>query len=633
MRARAPGAAAALLFAVLLPAIIRANEPTPTATPAATASPAASAIPAPATPAVSATVAPAASATPVASSTSAATTASRARAAALPAPVRVTARRVEYYGDAAIIVARGGVRVTEPDGSVVEGDVFVMNLGLRRLLVAGHVRLHTSAAVLSGAAFADFLVFRRQYFVPLEPEADRWTFFDYDYAHPKMGRQMPGDAFYIPDVSGVKPYIVGKAVTINASTYLRMAPAQFVLLDGALWTTPLPPYTYNFSANQNFGVNALPGASFDVPYNLAGSPASLDALHFRVDQNLAVKTYFAIEHHSLFDRGYAVFSLSPATQAQKQWNLLGYDRTSPVSAVRLTTQLFTYQYGLSQPLASSGYADVQYSQGVRQSALLADATQEYSSLLAQPALGYYGNPSHPWIPNHPFTLGVQWNGYYQKLLHTGFTYRLSSGYGMQYDSFGINGSGRPQVSAYSLGGSLFTPVYPGPFGTGINAAYSIGQTYFTFPNIVQAQNATATISRRVAKGIILVGSAVFTSASAQNGSAIISANQASGAVALPSSGNGLPVVLGPFLRATNRAYGLSTVWTSSPEFQFTVGATQNTYSPEQIPLVAGPPRYVLSGDVRVRVTRVLFVDVSRAYQFNWGGQPWSPQFQVLVTSQ
>lgn len=551
----------------------------------------------------------------------------------LPAPVRVRAHRIEYYGDAAIIVARGDVRVTEPDGSVVEGDVFVMSLGLRRLLVAGHVKLHTSAGVWSGAGFADFLVFRRQYFVPLEPQADRWTFFDYDYAHPKMGRQMPGDAFYIPDVSAVKPYIVGTSLTINASTYLRMSPAQFVLFDGAIWTMPLPPYTYNFSANQNFAVNALPGASFDVPYNLAGSPASLDALHFRVDQNLAVKEYLGVEHHSVFGRGYALFSLSPATQPQKQWNLLGYDRTSPVAAVRVTTQLFTFQSGLSRPLASSGYADVQYSQGVRQSALLVDVTQEYSSLLARPALGYYGDPSHPWIPNHPFTFGVQWNGYYQPLFHSGLTYRLTSGYGMQYDSFGVTATSRPQVSAYSLGGSLFTPVYHGPFGTGINAAYSVGQTYFTFPNIVQTQDAAATISRRVAKGVILVGAAVFDSATSENASAIVSANQASGAVALPGSGNGLPFVLGPFLRATNRAYGVSVIWESSPEFQFTMSATQNDYSPEQIPLVAGPPRYVLSGDVRVRVTRVLFVDLQRAYQFNWGGQPWSPRFQLLVTSQ
>ena len=556
-----------------------------------------------------------------------------AHVAPLPAPIRVTARRVEYYGDAALVVARGDVRVTEPDGSVIEGDVFVMNLGLRRLLVAGHVRLHTGTQVLSGAAFADFLVFRRQYFVPLEPEADRWTFFGYDYANPKKGRQMPGDAFFIPDVSGTKPYIVGRSATINASTYLRMTPATFVLFDGALWTTPLPPYTYNFSANPNFGINALAGAALDVPYNFAGSPVSLDALHFRYDQVSPISTYWSLEHHSLFPAGYAVFSLNPATEPPKQWNLLAYDRLSTVSALRLNTQLFTYQYGLSQPLASSGYADVQYNQGIRQSSVLLDLTQEYSSLLAQPALGYYGDPSHPWIPNHAFVSGLQWQGYYQKLLHTGLTYKLTSGYGMTHDAFGVSGSGQRDVSSYYVGGSLFTPSYPGPLKTGINLAYSIGQTYLSFPNIVQEQTTIATISRRITPNVLLIGSDVVDSATASNALSIISPNQATGVVPLPSSGNGLPPVLGPFLRATSRAYGLTSVWTPSPDFQFSAAATQTNYSPEQIPLVAGPPRYEISGDVRVRITRVLFLDAQRAYLFNWGGQTWTPRFQILITSQ
>jgi hypothetical protein len=210
---------------------------------------------------------------------------------------------------------------------------------------------------------------------------------------------------------------------------------------------------------------------------------------------------------------------------------------------------------------------------------------------------------------------------------------LTSGYGVTHDVFGVSLSGQPDVTSYSFTGSIFTPTIPGPLKTGINVAYNIGQSYFSFPNIVQEQTTTATISRRVAKGIVLIGSDVVDSATAQNSFSIISPNQATGAVPLPSSGNGLPIVLGPFLRATNRAYGMTTVWTSSPEFQFTVAATQSNYSPDQIPLVSGPPRYQISGDVRVRVTRVLFVDVQRAYVFNWGGQTWSPHFQFLITSQ
>ncbi|HZV78125.1 MAG TPA: hypothetical protein VFF60_00800 [Candidatus Binatus sp.] len=556
-----------------------------------------------------------------------------AASASLPAPIRVSANRVAYYGDQALIVARGDVRVIEPDGSIIQGDVFVMNMALRRLLVAGHVRLQTHAGEFVGAAFADFLVFRRQYFVPLEPEADRWTFFDYDFAQPKKGREMPGDAFFIPDVSASKPYIVGKAVTINASTYLRMTPATFVLLDGALWTMPLPPYTYNFSSNQHFGVNALPGASFDVPYNVAGSPVSLDAIHFRYDQTLPVSTYWALEHHTVIGQGYIVASLSPASEPPKQWNLMGYDRMSPVSAVRLNTQLFTYQYGLSQPLSASGYVDLQYNQGIRQSALLVDLTQSYSSLLAQPALGFYGNPSHPWIPNHPFDGGVQWQGYDQRIAHTGLTYRLVTGYGSSQDGYGIGASGQQQVSTYYGAASLFTPTIPGPLKTGINAAYTITQTYLSFPNIVQQQTTTATISRRLTRTIVLIGSDVVTSATSRNDFSIVSPNQALGVVPLPNSINGLPIVLGPFLRATDRAYGLSSVWTPSPEFQFSLAATQSNYSPQQIPGFAGPPRYQLSGDVRMRLTRVLFLDAQRAYLFNWGGQTWSPHFQILITSQ
>ena len=556
-----------------------------------------------------------------------------AAASQLPAPIRVSASRVEYYGDQALIVARGDVRLIEPDGSVVRGDVFVMNLALRRLLVAGHVSLQSPAGEIAGAAFADFLVFRRQYFVPLEPDADRWTFFDYDYAQPKKGRQMPGDAFSIPDVSASKPYIVGKAVTIDPSTYLRMTPATFVLLDGALWTIPLPPYTYNFSSNPHFGVNALPGASFDVPYNVAGSPVSLDAIHFRYDQTLPVTTYWALEHHTVFGQGYVVASLSPASEPPKQWNVLTYDRLSPDSALRLNTQLFTYQSGLSQPLSSSGYADMQYNQGIRQSALLVDLTQSYASLLAQPALGFYGDPSHPWIPNHPFDAGFQWQGYQQHVGHTGFAYRLTTGYGDSHDGYGIDASGQQQVSSYYGAASLFTPTIPGPFKTGINAAYTITQTYLSFPNIVQEQITTATISRRVTRSIVIIGSDVVTSATSRTDFSIVTPNQAMGVVPLPNSTNGLPVVLGPFLRATDRAYGLTTVWTPSPEFQFSMAATQSNYSPQQIPNFAGPPRYQISGDVRMRLTRVLFLDAQRAYFFNWGGQTWSPHFQILITSQ
>ncbi len=167
----------------------------------------------------------------------------------------------------------------------------------------------------------------------------------------------------------------------------------------------MPSYVDNFSANPNFGVNSLSGTSFDAPYNFAGSAHSLDVIHFRYDTQLG--TYGAFEHHSVFNAtDYLVFSLNPATQPAKQWNVLGYRQFDPNSALTIETQLFTYQSGLSQPLSANGFADVQFVHALRESSVRFETTPQYGNLLAPNSLGYYGSPAHTYTPNHPWTWGL-----------------------------------------------------------------------------------------------------------------------------------------------------------------------------------------------------------------------------------
>ncbi|HXM19342.1 MAG TPA: hypothetical protein VN934_11115 [Candidatus Tumulicola sp.] len=549
-------------------------------------------------------------------------------------PIAVSAARVEYFGDAAIIQARGHVQVSMGNGVRVEGDAFSMDLSLHRFLVVGHVRLTTPSGEMDGAAYAAFLPFRREYFVPLDPAADRWTFFNGDYANPSKGRVMPGDAFFLPDLSSQRPYIVADQVTIDPTAYAKFSPATFRLLDGALTTIPLPPYVYNFSQNQHFGINALTGASIDVPYNFAGSASSLDAVHFRYDPQR--KSYGSFEHHSVFGAGYAVLSLNPATQPFKQWNLLAYDRSSPASAISLETQLFTYQYGLIRPLDSNGFADVIYTQALRQSSARLELTQAYSSLLAQPALGYYGDPSHPWIPNHPFTAGVEWSGFDQHIGRTGLSYRLTSGLGMQHDVFGIRSTGAKQATSEYVSGAIYTPTYPGPFGTGLNARYQIAHAWLSFPNTIDEQVFTGTISRRLARNLVFIGSTVIDSSSTRDPNAtFISPNASTGLAPQPFSTSGLPFVLNEAPGspgATNRVYGMTFALTPSPDFQFTFGASKSAFSPVQTQFSNAPPRYQLTGDVRTRITRTLFIDVQRGYNFGWSGLWWTP-YTFVVSAQ
>lgn len=548
----------------------------------------------------------------------------------------ITADRIAYYSDAATIQARGNVHVWLSDGVRIEGDACSINMGLRRFVVAGHVRLETPAATYAGAAFADFLPFHRAYFVPLEEVPDRWTFLNDDWTNPEKGREMPGDAFFLADMSDSRPFITSRRVVIDPENYAEFSPASFVFFNGGVATPHLPAYVRNFSENPNFSVNALSGASFDLPYGFAGSPASLDTAHFRYDPMR--KTYFSFEHHSVFEQqGYAVFSLNPATQPAKQWNVLSYVPTSPGSALVLNSQLFTFQSGLSRPLSSDGFADMQYTQSLRQSALKFELTQQYDSLLAPTPLGYYGDPSHPFVPNHPIVTALSWSGFDQHVGSSGFSFRLISGLGQMHDAFGISGTALRDVQTIYAGAILSTPVYRAPFDTSAIGTYQLQHVWLSFPNSTDFQTLAISDSKRFSNKFFVTGSLLVQSAATKNvGETLASPNASTGMVPQPLSPNGLPIVGGVatlFPHATNTALILTAAIAPSPSFQFTLVAQENHYAPIQQPFVAGPPRYQAFADARMRISKTLFLDIGRSYSFNWANQRWSPTFSFQVSGQ
>ncbi|MDQ6781538.1 MAG: hypothetical protein M3Z37_10360 [Candidatus Eremiobacteraeota bacterium] len=546
----------------------------------------------------------------------------------------VRADQLRYYADENMIEARGAVQLKLSNNVQVRGDACVINIPLQRFVVAGHVVLETPAGHFSGAAMADFLAFKRVYFIPLDDAPDRWTFLNDDYAHPEKGRQMPGDAFFLPDFSDIHPFITGKEVHIDPNNYVQFTPARFIVLNGLLSAPRLPTYVRNFSANQNFSVNSLSGATFDIPYGIAGSSHSLETLHFRYDQQR--KTYGAFEHHSVFgDHGYVVMSLNPATQPAKQWNLLSYGGGA-TGALVVNAQLFTYQYGLSQPLSSSGFLDLQGTRALSGSSFRLEVTQSYDSLLAPPALGYYGDPSHTFVPNHPLVLGASWFGYDKRVGNSGLSFRLTSGVSFMHDAFGVVNGKKDAMSEYT-GGLFYTPVYPAPFGTGINASYVAQRTWLSFPNKVDVQTLTVTDSKRFSNKLAVTGSWIAQLVYVDDMTRLYASPSTTiGLTPQPVSPNGLPIIGGvatQFPNVRNSAYILTAAWSPSTNFQLTASAQENHYGPVQAPFVAGPARFQVAGGVRTRLSKTLFLDVGRIYYFNWANQPWSPRFNLQVSAQ
>ena len=115
-----------------------------------------------------------------------------------------------------------------------------------------------------------------------------------------------------------------------------------------------------------------------------------------------------------------------------------------------------------------------------------------------------------------------------------------------------------------------------------------------------------------------------------------SPSETTGLTPQPASPNGLPLIAGvvtqnPSVR--DRALILTTAWAPSPNLQLTLSAQDNAYTPGQDPLGGGPPRYQVAADLRTRLSKTFFLDIGRAYYFNWGNLRWSPAFALQVSAQ
>ena len=83
---------------------------------------------------------------------------------------------------------------------------------------------------------------------------------------------------------------------------------------------------------------------------MVGSPNALTALHLRYDPTY--KTYLSVEQHLVGEHEYAIFSVNPATRAEKWWNLALYEKLGSRFQIQSFTQYYTQQTFLKEPEAA-----------------------------------------------------------------------------------------------------------------------------------------------------------------------------------------------------------------------------------------------------------------------------------------
>lgn len=560
--------------------------------------------------------------------------------------IHIAADRITFYNDQWLLEADGHVRITTSDGLHIRGQAFSMNLKMNRFVVAGRVHVTGTHGAQNGAALADFLDSQRVYFLPLTTEPDRWTFLNGDFRKPIKGRIMPGDPFFLPDLSHAQIDGVAQRAVVVSRQFIRLEHPRIRLL-GAL--VPLPAYYLNFSTNQALAQNSLAGATFDGTLNLAGTTGSISSLHVRYDpQNHA---YLSFEQHLASKNAYAVFSLNPGTQPRKFWDLVTGYQPNARFQIRGFSQLHTYQSWLRQPVESSQFTAGQIIQGFSHSSVQANFLYVNDTLIAQPV------PGHTTILNHPSAVNLQASSFYQRIGKSPLFEQISYGFGFNHDNFGLQNFGGVNYTtiwSHSLGLSVYVPqIAIGKRNDPakdyyFNATFSKTRQWFSVPHYTDSAITNLSVSRSFTQSLsaFLAYGVSNTGDYYTQGTGYPSYVPVVGGVSYP----GFAAFHGV---ATARTLSLGATFTHKDDFAATLLLRSHDDFPKPIPNFFGiPPTNILGQfttgtflgqppfdatmDVRMRVARHLIIDVQRSYYSpfsypNFGMLQWSPQTVVQIS--
>jgi hypothetical protein len=571
----------------------------------------------------------------------------------------LSASKITFYYDRYTLGADDHVRVQLPDGGVVTGDTFAMNIKLNRFVIAGDVEIVDHGLHLRAAAFARFISpAERTYIIPIGDKPDRWTYEGEDLSvAPIKGREMPGDAFFLPDFTHATPFLIGKRALIVPNESIRLIPGTVVLGPAHI---PSPVYFINLSPNVNYAQNSLANAEFDGPYPFAGGTHTRSTVHIRYDP--LNKLYASYEQQlAVTDHSYISASINPLTRPQRQYNVIGYDRLAPELDGRLLVQESAFQHWLQQPLSASAVIAGQFTRGLPHLGYVQyNQNFFYESLLAAPEPGingayYYGDPSHPWAPAHPSDGTITFNGFdHQPFRSVPLSYRLRAGYGYAH-SAPID-EGYEVVPPTSFGGVTYPTLWHNFVGATLttasfhlikNRGYSTGTRDYVFNAYLDGQlqgysiphqTTTLQLSMSVSKTFDQHFSS-YVNYQILNIHDSYGSAQLLGYPPMPvyspvtnHTYDGYAAFIG---FATVRSWTQSIIYTPSEAFQASVTIRENHDFPAPVPgpivpLVGFAP-YQITPQIRVRMLPNLLLILSRSYYFHFGIQNWDPQFTFQLT--
>jgi len=411
-----------------------------------------------------------------------------AAAACVALPVAAQARAtalldggtVYFFADTISLVARDGATLHLADGTRVSGDAAYVDLKNDRCVLAGHARVEHGAAASSADAIAIDLDANRVDLLDVATGVSRTTRTLNGAVHAEIDAQR----FAFPDVDDRFAYIRSRHAAITPRANVRFSPAAFPTSVGGV---PVPSYLYTFATAAGFGASTLPGATFDQPYGLVGTPTSLTSVHGRWENNdpaVALQEQLASG-----DAAYATAAIDTPYRGTSTSGFNAYQRLGSRYTLALDgTSVFGLREGDATFGAAFGLAGGRISYHLQSGG--------YSSFDAS-----LRSPDEPLIG--------------------GITARLTADVG--YDSpHGGNlypYTVLPDQRAYStvwrhgLDAFLASPIVNAPLGTKIGITLEGDRTWYAFPRHGDTVTAAANASKKLSASYALFAGYQFTWAS------------------------------------------------------------------------------------------------------------------------
>jgi hypothetical protein len=556
--------------------------------------------------------------------------------------IELRANVVDFYSNRYILTADGNVSARLTDGTLVTGDTFSMDLKLNRFLIAGNVHLDGPNIHQVGAAFAGFPDIERDYMVTEGDVPDRFTYYGLNFTDPHPGRQQPGDAFYFPDLSNDKPYIISNSATIFLKNNLEFPVGARINVLGVYILTP--GYVVNYSSNPNFYQNAFSGATFDIGVPFKAAADAMSAGHIRYDPYRGF--YTAFDQHFVHNLDYAVLSVDPVTQTQRQYNAILYKRLSPAVEARTFFQLSADSQGLSQPVSAASYWNFAMNAKAGKYAVGLNTDQYNNNLLSGGVVTT--DPFGVVQASHPFDMELSVQSYEDEFrlfryLGVPVKFQYRGGYGYNYDSYGLATLGNDATNippdfqgvTYNsifntyLGFTAYTSSMRLAKQLSISAKADRLETWYNSGHHIVTTDVSTTLARTplsVKLPAFLLTYDVLNIGDFWGANQLIAyVPQADTQTSAFGTFSGLAAFRG---FATSRSLSGSMVYTPTPFFALNLTMQNFNVTPAPAPGIFGQAPNQFTADVRVRLSKNILLDVARTYFFNWAGEGWAPQYQV-----